>query len=93
MARQSVRLGSMVDAITYDDGAFDSAIETDQPIKAGPPVDGNDVTRLDDLAASLATIFPVGAIYISTLATNPGTLLGIGTWVQVAQGEVLIGEA
>ena len=49
MATQSVRLGSMVNAITYDDGAFDSAVETTQPIKAGTPIDGNDVVRLDDL--------------------------------------------
>ena len=56
MATRSVRLGSMVDAITYDDGAFDSAIETDQPIKAGIPVDGNDVLRLDDLGVSIGDV-------------------------------------
>ena len=49
MARQTVRIGSMVDISAYDDGDFDSAIETTQPIKAGAPIDGNDVVRLDDL--------------------------------------------
>jgi len=92
MARQSVRLGSMVDAITYDDGAFDSAIETDQPIKAGPPVDANDVIRLGDLVGSVIdVIYPIGAIYISTLSTNPNTLLGSGTWIRVAEGQFLAG--
>lgn len=36
--------------------------------------------------------YPVGAIYLSTVATNPGTVLGFGTWTQIAQGRTLIGE-
>ena len=32
---------------------------------------------------SLDNVYPVGAIYISTVATNPGTLFGFGTWEQI----------
>ena len=32
---------------------------------------------------SLANVYPVGAIYISTVATNPGTLFGFGTWERI----------
>jgi hypothetical protein len=39
----------------------------------------------------LQTIYPVGAIYISTLATNPNTLLGFGTWTAYGAGRVLVG--
>jgi len=28
-------------------------------------------------------IYPVGSIYMSTVATNPGTLFGVGTWQQI----------
>lgn len=35
--------------------------------------------------------FPVGYIYLSTVATNPATLLGYGTWVAIATGRVLVG--
>ena len=36
--------------------------------------------------------YPVGSIYIATVATDPATLLGFGTWARVAKGRCLIGE-
>lgn len=35
-------------------------------------------------------IWPVGAIYLSTISTNPATVLGFGTWVAIA-GRMLVG--
>jgi hypothetical protein len=35
-------------------------------------------------------IWPVGATFISTVATNPATLIGFGTWTQFATGRVLV---
>ncbi|MEN6537226.1 MAG: hypothetical protein ABFD89_26475 [Bryobacteraceae bacterium] len=40
--------------------------------------------------SQLLALFPIGAVYITTTNTNPGTFLG-GTWMQIAQGRVLIG--
>jgi hypothetical protein len=37
-------------------------------------------------------LFPIGAIYTATVATNPGTLLGFGTWAAFGAGRVLIGN-
>lgn len=34
-------------------------------------------------AISLEDVYPVGAIYMSAAATNPGTLFGVGTWEQI----------
>jgi len=41
----------------------------------------------------LATyIYPVGSIYFNmAVSTNPGTLLGFGTWLAYAEGRVLVG--
>jgi hypothetical protein len=40
----------------------------------------------------LEKIYPVGSIYINaTNATNPGTLLGFGTWVAFGAGKVVVG--
>ena len=49
MALKTIRIGSSANILQYDDVDFDSAVETDQPMKAGAPVDPNDVLRLADL--------------------------------------------
>jgi len=42
--------------------------------------------------AALAAMYPVGSIYTNaTVSTNPGTLLGFGTWAAFGTGRVLIG--
>ena len=47
-----------------------------------------------DAAAINAIVYPVGSIYTNmAVATNPATLLGMGTWVAYAEGKVLVGKA
>ena len=36
--------------------------------------------------------YPVNSIYTSIVATNPATLLGVGTWVAFGGGRVLVGQ-
>ena len=38
-----------------------------------------------------ASLFPVGAIYTAVVSTNPGTLLGFGTWAAFGAGRVMVG--
>jgi hypothetical protein len=44
------------------------------------------------VTTALATIYPIGSIYSSTVSTNPNTLFGFGTWVAYGAGRVLIGN-
>jgi microcystin-dependent protein len=52
------------------------------------------VTAANSAAAINALVYPVGSIYINaTVATNPATLLGVGTWVAYGEGRVPVGKA
>lgn len=45
-------------------------------------------------SAVLSSIYPVGSVYTNaTNSTNPGTLLGFGTWVAFGEGRVPVGKA
>jgi len=53
---------------------------------------GTGVTTAAAVASLVGNLlFPVGAIYSSTSATNPGTSLGFGTWTAFGAGRMLIG--
>jgi hypothetical protein len=56
---------------------------------------GNSSTALATTAfvqAALQTLYPVGSIYINAgVTTNPGTLLGFGTWTAFGAGRVMVG--
>ena len=52
---------------------------------------GNSSTNKIEVT-NISKIYPVGSIYLSTVATNPATLFGIGTWQALPAGRVLIGQ-
>ena len=55
---------------------------------------GTNTTQLATTAfatTAIQALYPVGSIYTSTVATNPNTLFGFGTWVAFGAGRVLIG--
>jgi hypothetical protein len=56
---------------------------------------GNSTTQLATTAfvqAALQALHPVGSLYTSTSATNPGTSFGFGTWVAFGAGRVMVGN-
>jgi hypothetical protein len=56
---------------------------------------GNSHTSIATTAfvqAALAAMYPIGSIYTNaSVATNPATLLGFGTWTAFAAGRVMVG--
>ena len=45
--------------------------------------DGESLVTFSSTPFNLSLVYPVGAIYISTVATNPATLFGFGTWEEI----------
>lgn len=68
MATKYVRLGSSDDVLQYDDGDFNSGVETDGKIEAGTaPVAGNEVLRYADIAG---IILAGGVTTVITVVTQ-----------------------
>lgn len=45
------------------------------------------------IVAARQAVWPIGSVYINAAsATNPNTLLGFGTWVEIGTGKVLVGQ-
>lgn len=52
----------------------------------------NGGTGVTTLAALLNLVYPVGSVYINVSdSTNPGTLLGFGTWSALGAGRMIVG--
>lgn len=52
-----------------------------------------ETTKQITLATLLGMIYPIGSLYFNASDnTNPGTLLGFGTWVATAVGRVPVGR-
>jgi hypothetical protein len=81
--------------------AINSKLDAASPTLTGTPLaptaavatDSTQIATTGFVKNVLETyIYPVGSIYFNMLvSTNPGTLLGFGTWVAYAEGRVLVG--
>ena len=77
--------------------AVNSKANSSSPTFTGTPLAptatlGTNTTQVATTAFVLAALYPVGSIYLSTLATNPATLFGFGTWAAFGAGKVLVGQ-
>lgn len=71
-------------------GSFD--LNGSSTINAGSPTNDSGLVSVTYFKTQLmGLVYPVGCVYITTIATDPNTTLGIGTWSQFGSGRVLIG--
>lgn len=64
-------------------GSVDNTADADKPVSTATAA---------AISAAKQALYPVGSIYINaTNSTNPGTLLGFGTWVAFGAGRVPVG--
>jgi microcystin-dependent protein len=57
---------------------------------ASPGTSTTQIATTAFVTTGLQAAYPVGSIYLSTVATNPNTLFGFGTWVAYGQGRMPI---
>ncbi len=83
-------------AAVSDETGSGALVFASSPTLSGTPLAptaaaGTSTTQIAT-TAFMATMYPVGSIYTSTVSTNPGTLFGFGTWVAFGAGRVLLGN-
>ena len=71
--------------------AVTQATATDNTTIATTAFVQQEITANVTTAIIVDAVYPVGSIYISTVSTNPATLLGTGTWSAFAAGRTLVG--
>ena len=81
-----------MESATLPSATLSSPTMTGTPIAptAAPGTNTTQVATTAFVTAGLAAAYPVGAIFLSTVSTNPSTLLGFGTWVAYGTGRMLI---
>ena len=83
----------IVTATNYMTGAtFPSPTLTGTPVAptASPGTNTTQIATTAFVTTGLQAAYPIGSIYLSTVATNPNTLFGFGTWVAYGTGRMLI---
>ena len=98
---QKIIKGSELDAeYVAISNAISSKANSDSPtftgaVNSSQPPTGNSSSRVATtlfVQNALVGAYPVGSIYMNaTVATNPATLLGFGTWVAFGAGKVPVG--
>ena len=86
----STTLNNIANAATFDDPVDGTSLELKVDGKLGIKDAGVTVAKLATDALELA--YPVGSVYMNaTVATDPATLLGFGTWATFGAGKVPVG--
>lgn len=86
LASNAVETAKIKDRAVTADKLADDAIGTDTISDAS--------VTLAKLTSDLKnSIHPIGSIFTSSVATNPATLIGFGTWEAFGAGRVLVGKA
>jgi microcystin-dependent protein len=67
---------------TFDKSAFKVSQAGESNVTSG---------NTTDVVTVLKAVYPIGAIYTTTIITNPATIFGFGTWIAFGTGRTLVG--
>lgn len=99
--RTNLGLGTIAtqnsDSVSITGGAISgvtlSVTGTPTAPTASPGTSDTQIATTAFVQVALQALYPVGSVYINAaVTTNPATLLGFGTWVEIGAGRVLVGQ-
>ena len=90
---QAVNLANFANFLDSSGGLSPTALNAPTPISKGGTGASTSAGAATALVAAFGNLlFPVGSIYTNAVdSTNPGTLLGFGTWTAFGAGRVPVG--
>jgi len=86
----NLTVGNATTAVTVSTTVASGAVGTTQ----ATTTNNTQIATTAFVQAVKQTLYPIGSIYCSTVATNPAdaSMLGFGTWVQYSAGRMLVGD-
>ena len=88
--REAITTGDLDNYVTKVSGKGLSSNDFTNAYKTA--LDGLTTTINNAVLEGKKSLYPVGSLYFNIAKdTNPGTLLGFGTWERIAQGRTLVG--
>ena len=86
---QAINLANFANNLDTSGGLAPSALNAPVPVNRGGTASS---TILGAVSVLGPAFYPVGSVYINaSVATNPGTLFGFGTWTAFGSGNVPVG--
>jgi len=88
-------VGGLINSINFNLSLISNRLDKIEGLRGTPEfysdinMRSNRIVNLGN--SSLTAVWPIGSIFLSVVATNPGTLLGFGTWVAFGAGKTIIG--
>lgn len=81
------------DGVSYPTASdMNTIYDAIEKLEAKVGIDSSAVTTSHDYKIAHITPWPVDSVYLSYSATNPASTIGYGTWTQIAQGQMLVGQ-
>ena len=84
--------GDLTGNVTGDVSGVVAAAAGSTAVTASPGDNDTSLATTAFVQAALRALYPVGSLYFNaSVSTNPGTLLGFGTWTAFGAGRVMVG--
>lgn len=86
-----IKISELNELLEIADDDWLVVVDVDEPIEAEQTKKIKKENISAPILEILDAVYPVGSIYIATVATNPATLFGFGTWAAFGAGRTIVG--